>query len=981
MKKIAKSKWKSGLPFKKKIYFLSVSLLMCGNAFATNTDSIIANGTERTIQESTFENGTNGAYIIQAKKGAVITARQVELNSSGTLGGGLWIENSQLNAQDLNINVAGSSGTGLYLANESTAILTNFNVYGTSSAIGMVLDGTWSVPQGHVSAEITDGTVATNEGDAFRITAGELTLKNITATTLGSSSYAVNANASANVKIDGGSFTTQGLYSDAIWVASADSSVTLNNASVSTAGNRASAINAQLGNAYATNSILKTQGENAYGLYTQKFIQGEALTITTAGTGSVGLFSALGGQGVLNNSIISTDGELAAGLAAWPGSAITADNVQIETTGMQAFGLWARAGSLAVSNSEISTSGEAASGLYADGYSSSLKSTVSLDKVTLTASQAPAIQAETTNLSLVAKDSTLTGGNGQLLSVANYVDTLDPASNLYSNVTFEAVNSRLNGNVDVTDPLNTVAVSLFSGTVLTGAVNNATSLSLDSTSQWNISNSSNVGQLTNNGTIIFFNTDSFNSLTITGDYAGDGGLLVMNSVLGDDASPTNTLIVGGDVLEGTTSVTINNLGGYGAQTVEGIEIVDVAGTSMGRFIKSGRIVAGAYDYDLIKKGESWYLTSQSTAEEADANRTVPEESIDVSSSPESQEKAVVHPEAGSDTTKPSAVVRPEAGSYTANLAAANTMFMMTLHDRLGETQFINAITGQPEVTSLWLRQIGGHNKWRDGSGQLKTQSNRYMTQIGGDVARWSTSGADRWHVGFMAGYGNNKSATESQASRYRSKGDIKGYSIGSYATWYANRDDHTGAWLDSWLLYSWFDNEVKGQNLAAETYKSHGFTASLESGYAWMVSEFQGSQGSVGQWFIEPQVQAVWMGVRADNHREENGTRIRGEGDGNWMTRLGVRTWLKGHHASDEGRQREFQPYFALNWLHNSRNFSTDMNEIRVSQKGAKNLGEVKVGLEGQLNPRLNLWGNIGVQVGDEGYNDAAALIGLKYNF
>ncbi|MBN9931413.1 autotransporter outer membrane beta-barrel domain-containing protein, partial [Pantoea agglomerans] len=80
-----------------------------------------------------------------------------------------------------------------------------------------------------------------------------------------------------------------------------------------------------------------------------------------------------------------------------------------------------------------------------------------------------------------------------------------------------------------------------------------------------------------------------------------------------------------------------------------------------------------------------------------------------------------------------------------------------------------------------------------------------------------------------AGYGNNKSATESQASRYRSRGEIKGYSIGSYATWYANRDAHTGAWLDSWLLYSWFDNEVKGQNLAAETYKSHGFTASLES--------------------------------------------------------------------------------------------------------------------------------------------------------
>ncbi|GAB2955571.1 hypothetical protein GCM10011328_23550 [Hafnia psychrotolerans] len=57
------------------------------------------------------------------------------------------------------------------------------------------------------------------------------------------------------------------------------------------------------------------------------------------------------------------------------------------------------------------------------------------------------------------------------------------------------------------------------------------------------------------------------------------------------------------------------------------------------------------------------------------------------------------------------------------------------------------------------------------------------------------------------------------------------------------------------------------------------------------------------------------------------------------------------------------------------------MNGVTVKQDGARNLGEVKVGVEGQLNPRLNLWGNIGVQVGDKGYNDGAAMVGVKVNF
>jgi autotransporter family porin len=54
---------------------------------------------------------------------------------------------------------------------------------------------------------------------------------------------------------------------------------------------------------------------------------------------------------------------------------------------------------------------------------------------------------------------------------------------------------------------------------------------------------------------------------------------------------------------------------------------------------------------------------------------------------------------------------------------------------------------------------------------------------------------------------------------------------------------------------------------------------------------------------------------------------------------------------------------------------------VNVRQDGAKNIAEVKVGVEGQVSPRLNLWGNVGIQVGDKGYNDSAAMVGVKWNF
>ena len=494
-----------------------------------------------------------------------------------------------------------------------------------------------------------------------------------------------------------------------------------------------------------------------------------------------------------------------------------------------------------------------------------------------------------------------------------------------------------------------------------------------------------IGSLNNSGTVTIgyrdaaFKPVAGTTLTVNGNYTGNGGHLLLNTVLGNDSSVTDKLVITGDT-SGNTDVSVTNAGGNGDYTLNNIEIISVGGKSDGIFTQRGRIVAGAYDYSLVRgtgtNNSNWYLTNiMPPVDPVDP----PVDPVDPPVDPVDPPVDPVDPPGPSNNDAP--VYRPEGGSYIANIAAANTLFNTRLHDRLGETQYVDALTGEKKVTSLWLRQVGSHNNWRDGSGQLKTQSNSYVAQLGGDVAQWSTDGLNRGHLGLMAGYGNNHSSTRSSVTGYGSKGSINGYSVGAYGTWFANDMDKAGLYVDSWLQYSWFDNQVNGQQLASESYKSKGFTASLETGYTQKLGEFAGSKGTLNEWFIQPQAQVTWMGVKADDHREANGTRVSSGGDGNVQTRLGLRAYLKSHHAMDDSKGRTFEPFIESNWLHNTRSYNVNMDNVRINQAGARNIGEVKVGVEGQINPRVNLWGNIGTQMGDKGYNDSSAMIGVKFNF
>ena len=540
--------------------------------------------------------------------------------------------------------------------------------------------------------------------------------------------------------------------------------------------------------------------------------------------------------------------------------------------------------------------------------------------------------------------------------------------------------------------LNMTDNSLWSGaSYITSATAGTGVISLQmSDATWNMTNSSTLTDLTlNGGSVVNFghaDGEPWQTLTINEDFTGNGGKLVFNTVLNDDTSETDKLKVLGNTA-GNAFVAVNNIGGTGAQTIEGIEIIEVAGNSDGTFEKAGRIVAGAYDYNVVQKGSNWYLTSFIPAppDPEDPDPVDPHDPDPVDPDPvdpidpdpvDPVDPIIPEPEEPVAPPVTEQQYRPEAGSYLANNYAANTLFMTRLHDRLGETQYVDMLTGEKKVTSLWMRNVGAHTRFKDGSGQLKTQSNSYVMQLGGDLAQWSSDGLDRWHLGAMAGYANSQNRTRSSLTGYHSRGQVTGYSVGLYGTWYANDADKTGTYVDTWALYNWFDNKVMGQEQAAEKYKSSGITASVEAGYSFKLGESERNS-----YWLQPKAQVVWMDVQADSHREANGTRVKDNTDGNLMTRLGVKAFINGHNAIDDGKSREFQPFVEANWIHNTQTTSVKMDDVSNDMRGTKNIGELKVGVEGQITPRLNVWSNVAQQVGDKGYSDTRGMLGVKYNF
>ncbi|HFD6133283.1 TPA: autotransporter-associated beta strand repeat-containing protein [Salmonella enterica] len=563
------------------------------------------------------------------------------------------------------------------------------------------------------------------------------------------------------------------------------------------------------------------------------------------------------------------------------------------------------------------------------------------------------------------------------------------------------------GSAGSAQAVNIAANAAFGGhnATVNGHVNNQGSLYFVDTFTVN-------GDVVNSSAMISGSDQPNNTLTIAGNYTGNDGHLYLNTQLGDDSSPTDKLIVTGDTA-GSTTLHITNVNGLGAQTVNGIEVIEVGGQSDGDFtLYKGHVDINAWTYTLKQDGGDWYLRSESddvpddggdvtppddggevtppddggdvtppddgggdvTPPDDGGDITPPDDGGDITPpdgggdiTPPDDGGDITPPDDGGDATPVTPQYRADIGAYLGNQWMARNLQMQTLYDREG-SQYRSA------DGSVWMRFKAGKAESQAVNGNVDIDSDYSQFQLGGDILTWS-DGAQSVTVGLMGSYINaNTDSTGNRGadgSQFSANGSVDGYNLGLYATWFADAQSHRGAYIDSWYQYGAYNNSVDNDGLSASRYDSAAHAVSLETGYRYDIA--LSNRNTVS---LTPQAQVTWQRYSADTVIDDGGTRISGQNDDSWTTRLGVR--VDGKLYKESGR---IQPFMEVNWLHASDNASATFGDTKVSQDLPNDRAEVKVGIQANVSERLSVYAQAAGQKGKNDYGDASFSLNMRYNW
>ncbi|PXN73228.1 fibronectin-binding autotransporter adhesin ShdA [Salmonella enterica] len=473
------------------------------------------------------------------------------------------------------------------------------------------------------------------------------------------------------------------------------------------------------------------------------------------------------------------------------------------------------------------------------------------------------------------------------------------------------------------------------------------------------------GDLINMGTITSGSSSSTpgNTLYVDGDYTGNGGSLYLNTVLGDDDSATDKLVITGDA-SGPTDLYINGIGD-GAQTTNGIEVVDVGGVSTSdAFVLKNEVNASLYTYRLYwnESDNDWYLASKAQSDDDDSGGD------DTPSDGGDDGGNVTPPDDGGDGGDVAPQYRADIGAYMGNQWMARNLQMQTLYDREG-SQYRNA------DGSVWARFKAGKAESEAVSGNIDMDSNYSQFQLGGDILAWG-NGQQSVTVGVMASYINADTDSTgnrgADGSQFTSSGNVDGYNLGVYATWFADAQTHSGAYVDSWYQYGFYNNSVESGDAGSESYDSTANAVSLETGYRYDIALSNGNTVS-----LTPQAQVVWQNYSADSVKDNYGTRIDGQDGDSWTTRLGLRVDGKLY----KGSRTVIQPFAEANWLHTSDDVSVSFDDATVKQDLPANRAELKVGLQADIDKQWSVRAQVAGQTGSNDFGDLNGSLNLRYNW
>ncbi|MFO1208401.1 MAG: autotransporter-associated beta strand repeat-containing protein [Amaricoccus sp.] len=419
-------------------------------------------------------------------------------------------------------------------------------------------------------------------------------------------------------------------------------------------------------------------------------------------------------------------------------------------------------------------------------------------------------------------------------------------------------------------------------------------------------------------------------LAVAGNYSGNGGVLHFSTELGGDDSPTDRMTIGGDA-SGTGIVEVTNAGGVGAQTVNGIKLIDVTGATSANFTLAGdfefngqqAVVGGAYAYSLYQGGVNtpndgdWYLRSSALGPDA----------------------------GGGGNVQPGV---PVYEGYPATLLALNAL--PTMQQRIGnrywsgpgspaDVEPANGVAVPPdgfaEDKRAWARLDASNGRLEPDVSDNDTPSYDLQTvklQVGIDRPVREMDDGSLLVGGATFNYGT----VDNDVSSDFGDGKISttGYGLGGSLTWF--RGD--GVYLDSQAQVAWYDSDLSS-DLVDER------LASGNDGFGWALGVEGGKRIPINaDWTVTPQAQLFYSSVDFDSFDDTFGVRVSMQDGASMPLRIGAALEQEQTGDSDKYGQTRTHLYGIANLYYDL------IDQTAVSVDGTRFTADSQ-----------NLWGSVGV--------------------
>jgi fibronectin-binding autotransporter adhesin len=356
-----------------------------------------------------------------------------------------------------------------------------------------------------------------------------------------------------------------------------------------------------------------------------------------------------------------------------------------------------------------------------------------------------------------------------------------------------------------------------------------------------------VGSLNNAGRVTFGSVPG-TTLTVAGDYTGNGGALEIATELGTDTAPTDLLVIGGNSIggSGATLVNVINVGGAGGlTTADGIRIIRVDGISdAGAFALAGPSIAGAYRYGLYNNGiadpadGNWYLRSSGLAPTLPVYETYPQLLLGMVELPTLKQRVGARYATELDGAAPIGGVAP--GPIWARIEGA--------HGRVKSASSRSGGTGFDTTGALLQAGLDG-----------QLAANAAGMWVGGLTVQYGRAGAD-----IFSGIGDGSNATTS-------------YGIGATLSWYGENGFYVDGQAQMALLRS--DLDVAGIGRVGDGIHGSGHALSLEAGRKIALGD---------GWSLTPQAQLAWSSVDFDSFTDRFGALVSLQDGDSLKGRIGI---------------------------------------------------------------------------------------------